>query len=142
MRQPRSMLSYLRAGSLLLAVSAGPAFALQRSYESNRPVGETVADLVERIGDSGLRFQIRQVYSGKSDGKEGFVLSLAPRGSLCEITFRQDPTNPKRSVIRLFAQDRDAAERLHTFFTNKLKLKELGVNENIDDRNPWPVRIK
>jgi hypothetical protein len=125
-----------------LTVGAASLSAARRVYESRQPLEQTVAAMMEQMSEAGLKISIRKVYDIKADGKQGFVLYLAPRNSLCEITFRGDPGNASRSVVSVFTEDARDAGVFHDFFTGRMGLKEVGVNEDFDDSNPWPVPVR
>ncbi|MEQ9363348.1 MAG: hypothetical protein RIF32_03840 [Leptospirales bacterium] len=129
--------------SLFLLTLGAPALsAARRVYESKQPLEKTVVAMLDQMSAAKMKFTVRKVYDRKADGKEGFVMYLAPRNTLCEITFRADPTQPKRSVILVYTQDIRDSETLHRFFTQRMKLAEVGVTDDFDDSNPWPVRVR
>ena len=132
------------SGLMILALIAGlvvtaPLSAARRVYESQQPLEQTVARMLDQMAADKMKFTVRKVYDRKNDGKEGFLLFMPTRGSLCEITFRADVANPKRSLIMVFAQDSRDEQLFHGFFTRSMGLSELGVNEDFDDSNPWPI---
>ena len=143
-RTARRRTSGAVAGLLLLSLTFGASslFAAKRVYESKQPLEKTVAAMIDQMSADKLKFTIRKVYDRKADGKEGFVLYLAPRNTLCEITFRSDAANPKRSLIVVFSEDTRDAETFHKFFTKSMGLSEVGVTEEFDDSNPWPVPVR
>lgn len=127
---------------LLATIFPGSLSAARRSYESKQPLEKTVVRMLDEMSAARMKFRVSKVYDRKADGKEGFVMYLAPRNTRCEIVFRADPKQANRSVVIVRTQDsRDSAE-LHNFFTKRMQLSELGVSDKIDDSNPWPVRIR
>lgn len=138
----RSLVAFAGITILFLTLAATSLVAARRVYESSRPLEKTVVSMLDEMSAAKLKFTVRKVYDRKLDGKEGFVLYLAPRNTLCEITFRADPAKPNRSVIMVYTQDTRDSEMFHTFFTERMKLAEVGVTEEFDDSNPWPVRVR
>ncbi len=127
---------------LLLTIFPGSLSAARRSYESKQPLEKTVVRMLAEMSAARMKFRVTQVYDRKADGKEGFVMYLAPRNTRCEIVFRADPKQANRSVVIVRTQDRRESEELHRFFAQRMKLAELGVSDSFDDNNPWPVRIR
>ncbi|MCR9140895.1 MAG: hypothetical protein NXI24_01385 [bacterium] len=127
---------------VLLSLGATSLSAARRVYESHQPLEKTVVKMLDQMSAAKMKFTVRKVYDRKADGKEGFVMYLAPRNTLCEITFRADPDQPKRSVIVVYTQDTRDSETLHRFFTQRMQLAEVGVTDEFDDSNPWPVRVR
>ncbi len=128
--------------AFVLSLGASNLAAARRVYESQQPLEKTVVAMLEQMSAAKMKFTVRKVYDRKADGKEGFVMYLPPRNTLCEIVFRADPKQPKRSVIIVLTQDARDSEQLHRFFTQRMRLAEVGVTEDFDDSNPWPVRVR
>ncbi len=140
MKHTRTILSVM---ILYFLVAAGSELSAERrTYESKQNIGRTVAGMIEILGESGLDFRVGRVYDRESDGKHGMMLYLMPGNTPCEITFHADPKNQNRSLVGLKAFDRNAVERLHRVFVQQAGLKEVGVNDEFDDSNPWPVQVR
>lgn len=139
MKHTRTIVS---AMILYFLVAAGSEVSAERrTYESKQNIGTTVAGIIETLGASGLDFRVGRVYDRATDGKHGMMLYLMPGNTPCEITFHEDPKNQTRSLVGLRGFDRNAVEKLHRVFVEN-GLKEVGVTEDFDDSNPWPVKVR
>ncbi|MCB1309301.1 MAG: hypothetical protein KDK30_14010 [Leptospiraceae bacterium] len=125
---------------IILLLLPSLLYASRRTYESNQPMGELVAAMIEEMGDADFQFQIEKVFSPDSDGKLGFAFRMQPSNTLCEITLIEDEANADRSIVQVFAQDQEDARRLHAFFVERMRMKEKGAYEIPDGNNNWPVQ--
>lgn len=124
--------------SLLISlVCAGGLLAEKRSYRAPQPIGKFVPQMIDKMAEAGFDFTVREVYNEVKDGKQGFVIILKPKMSLCEITFFDE--KGKTSLVNLMAQDNNDAKHFHRFFLERLNMKEIGVTP-LDDNVPsgWP----
>lgn len=126
-----------------LFLSAG-LFAETQFYEAKKPIGDTVADLINQMGDAGLKYSVRKIYNAKVDGTEGMLVRFKRTRAMCEIRFYQDAKIKNRSMIRILAQDQSDADRLHTILINKMKMKLAHVSRVkpvASNGKRWPVKV-
>ena len=134
----QKVILYCISGCLFLQTAL---FAEAQFYESSRPAGEIMAELIDQMGNAGMQYSVQKIYNSKTDGKSGLLLYFKASRSSCEIRFYEDEQIKNKSKLRVFATDANDAQKLHILLTQKMKMKLAHISDKQPTSNTWPVKV-
>ena len=131
----------IAAAALLLYFWGYPLGAEWRSYQIRKPAAQVLENFLKQMDAQKIRFSIRRVFEQSREGKQGFVLQLLPRGTFCELAFYAKP-GQKRTLIRVFTQDRQDSQLFYKIMVKKLKMKEIGLSPRRGNDSAWQAKMR
>ncbi len=128
---------------LLLQSFALPLGAEWRTYQANKALSGLVEQFLEQMAAKKVKFSIQKIFNERTEGHQGFILQLIPKGSLCKIVFHQKVDTKNYVVMRVFTQNYNDSQLIHTIVAQQLQMNEVGIydfkkdKKNKDDMH-WP----
>ncbi len=116
---------------------SSPISAEWRSYESKESVSHLLPSLLAGLKNQNISFQVKKVFNQKREGKEGFMIHLKPRNTLCKLLFYHKSKKQKYSLIRVFTENSSDSRLLSRILIVKLGMREAGIYQQKNET--WPI---
>ena len=116
---------------------SSPLSAEWRSYESKKLVSHLLPALLTELKNQNISFQVKKVFNQKREGKEGFMIHLKPRNTLCKFIFYHKSKKQKYSLIRIFTENSSDSRLLNRIFILKLGMREAVIYQQKNET--WPI---